>query len=81
MGVVSLSFARVQTLQSEFPFPGLAMAKMWSYDPDDMSMSFPLNGGGLGDGLILPDKPKVRFLLISGYFCFCKLTFFKFVDE
>ena len=58
MGVVSLSFARVQTLQSEFPFPGLAMAKMWSYDPDDMS-NYSLAGGGLGDGLILPDKPKV----------------------
>ena len=56
------------------------MAKMWSYDPDDMS-NYSLAGGGLGDGLILPDKPKVRFLLISGYFCFCKLTFFKFVDE
>ena len=34
------------------------MAKMWSYDPDDMS-NFALGGGGLGDGLILPDKPKV----------------------
>ena len=34
------------------------MAKMWSYDPDDMS-NYSLAGGGLGDGLILPDKPKV----------------------
>ena len=50
---MSSSFARAHG-----DLAGLAMAKMWSYDPDEFS-SFALDGAGLGDGLILPDKPKV----------------------
>ena len=57
---MSLSFTRVLT---DFP-SGLAMAKMWTYDPDDMS-SYSFNG--LGDGLVLPDKPKVQFNRNSCY--------------
>ena len=52
--IVSSSFARVHV-----DLAGLAMAKMWSYDPDEDFGSFALDGPGLGDGLILPDKPKV----------------------
>ena len=52
--LVSSSFARVHG-----DLAGLAMAKMWSYDPDEDFGSFALDGPGLGDGLILPDKPKV----------------------
>ena len=58
---------RVRIVSSSFgsalgDLAGLAMAKMWSYDPDEDFGSFALDGAGLGDGLILPDKPKVPFV-------------------